>query len=54
LLSQVLYKIGKTYLKGLRHNCRAYAADQHFEAMEKHLGLRLYTPGYNGSFEPES
>lgn len=38
----------------LRQNCRTYAVDQHFEAMEKHLGLRRYTPGYNGNFQPES
>jgi len=37
----------------LRHKCRAYAVDEHFEVMKKHLGLRLYTPGYNGAFEPE-
>lgn len=37
----------------LRHDYRAYAVDQHFEVMAKHLGLRLYTPGYNGAFEPE-
>ena len=37
----------------LRQNCRAYAVDHHFEAMEKYLGLRLYTPAYNGNFQPE-
>lgn len=37
----------------LRQNCRTYAVDHHFEAMKKHLGLRLYTPGYNGNFQPE-
>lgn len=37
----------------LRQNCRAYAVDQHFESMAKHLGLRLYKPGYNGSFATE-
>lgn len=37
----------------LRQGCRIYAVDHHFEAMEKLLGLRLYTPGYNGCFEPE-
>ncbi|TVP78649.1 MAG: PIN domain nuclease [Puniceicoccaceae bacterium] len=38
----------------LHHNYRTYAVDRHFEIMATHLGLRLYTPGYNGAFEPES
>ncbi|MFP4203444.1 MAG: PIN domain-containing protein [Opitutales bacterium] len=37
----------------LRQGCRIYAVDRHFEAMEKHAGLCLYTPGYNGAFQPE-
>lgn len=37
----------------LRCDCRIYAVDQHFESMSQHLGLRLYTPGFNGSFAPE-
>ena len=38
----------------LRHDCRIYAVDRHFESMGEHLGLRLYRPGYNGCFSPES
>ena len=38
----------------LREDCRVYAIDSHFESMAQHLGLRLYTPGHNGSFVPES
>ena len=34
-------------------DCRVYAVDQHFEAMAKHLDLRLYTPSYNGNFQRE-
>lgn len=34
-------------------NCRVYAVDKHFEAMEKLIGLPLYQPGYNGTFRPE-
>jgi predicted nucleic acid-binding protein len=34
-------------------DCRVYAVDQHFEAMAKHLELRLYKPGYNGNFQRE-
>lgn len=37
----------------LNRGCRAYAVDQHFEAMAEHLGLRLYTPGFNGAFTPD-
>jgi predicted nucleic acid-binding protein len=38
----------------LRQGCRVYAVDPHFEVMAQHLGLRLYTPGSNGSFVAES
>ena len=38
----------------LRRNCRVYAVDHHFEAMKKHLRLRLYRPGFNGNFEAEA
>ena len=37
----------------LRWICRVYAKDQHFEAMRDVLGVRLYTPGYGGSFQPD-
>ncbi|MFQ3226558.1 MAG: putative nucleic acid-binding protein [Lentimonas sp.] len=33
---------------------RVYAKDKHFELMKQVLGLRLYTPGYGGRYEPES
>lgn len=33
--------------------CRVYAVDQHFEILADKLGLRLYRPGYGGSFQPE-
>jgi len=38
----------------LTKGCRIYTVDAHFEAMRKHLGLRLYAPGYNGSFVPDA
>jgi len=38
----------------LNQDCRVYAADRHFETMAKHLGLRCYYPGYNGSFQVEN
>lgn len=38
----------------LCRNCRVYAADHHFEAMEKQLRLRFDTPGFNGNFEAEA
>jgi hypothetical protein len=34
--------------------CRVYAKDRHFEQMRDVLGIRLYSPGYGGSFAPES
>lgn len=37
----------------LREQVRVYAIDKHFEAMFHHLKLRLYRPGYGGSFVPE-
>ena len=33
--------------------CRVYAKDQHFEAMRDVLGIRLYKPGYGGSYQPD-
>jgi len=38
----------------IREGCRTYAVDRHFDLMSQHLGLRLYTPGYNGSFAADS
>ena len=37
----------------LENGCRVYAVDKHFGAMSRYAGLRLYQPGYNGSFQPE-
>lgn len=34
----------------LEQDCRVYAIDRHFEAMAGILGIRLYAPGYNGSY----
>jgi predicted nucleic acid-binding protein len=34
--------------------CRVYAVDKHFDAMSRYGGIRLYHPGYNGSFNPEN
>jgi predicted nucleic acid-binding protein len=33
--------------------CRVYCKDHHFETMRDVLGLRLYKPGYGGSFQPD-
>jgi hypothetical protein len=33
--------------------CRVYANDPHFEIMRDALGLRLYKPGYGGSYNPQ-
>jgi predicted nucleic acid-binding protein len=38
---------------GLECGHRVYAVDRHFDAMAKHLPLRLYQPGYNSGFSPE-
>lgn len=37
-----------------RKNCRIFAPDKHFALMAPVLGLKLYQPGPNGSFNPES
>ena len=36
----------------LSWTCRVYAKDQHFEIMRDILGVRLYKPGYGGSYNP--
>lgn len=33
---------------------RVYAKDKHFESMAKVLGIRLYSPGYGGRYEPDT
>jgi predicted nucleic acid-binding protein len=33
--------------------CRVYARDKHFDLMAQAIGIRLYQPGYGGSFVPE-
>ena len=38
----------------IRKSVQVYAYDKHFPVMAATLGLRLYTPGYNGMFNPES
>ncbi len=37
----------------LQWACRVYAKDQHFETMRDVLGIRLYTPGNGGSYQPD-
>jgi len=37
----------------VRSAMRVYAKDKHFAAMSPILGLRLYEPGYGGSYRPE-
>jgi predicted nucleic acid-binding protein len=38
----------------LDYDLRVYAKDTHFEIMSQHLGLKLYTPGYGGRYQPET
>lgn len=38
----------------MEHDLRVYAHDKHFQLMSEKLGVRLYTPGYNGMFHPET
>lgn len=33
--------------------CRVYARDRHFEVLRDVLGVRLYSPGYGGSYAPD-
>jgi predicted nucleic acid-binding protein len=37
----------------LQWGCRVYAVDRHFEIMREVIGIRLYQPGYGGSFASE-
>jgi hypothetical protein len=37
----------------LKWICRVYAKDRHFETMRDVLGIRLYAPGYGGSYQPD-
>ncbi len=35
----------------IEHDCRLYAADEHFEKIAKHVPLHLYSPGYGGGYD---
>jgi predicted nucleic acid-binding protein len=35
-----------------RSDLRVYAQDKHFDIMRDVLGISLYTPGYNGMYNP--
>ena len=37
----------------LEKDAAVYAHDKHFDLLAEHLNLRLYRPGYNGSFNPD-
>ena len=37
----------------MEQGCRVYARDKHFELMTQAIGVRLYQPGYGGSFAPD-
>ncbi|MEP6662300.1 MAG: hypothetical protein ABJC04_01430 [Verrucomicrobiota bacterium] len=37
----------------IKWSCRVYAQDSHFEDMQNIIGVRLYRPGYGGSYEPD-
>ena len=34
----------------IEHGCRLYAQDKHFDLMAEVIPIRLYQPGYGGSF----
>ncbi len=38
----------------LHDNVRLYAVDAHFREISQRTGLRLYEPGYGGSYTPEN
>ena len=38
----------------LTWKCRVYAMDNHYEKMRDVLGIRLYRPGYGGSYQPDT
>lgn len=35
------------------HRVRVYAQDAHFPLLAQHVGVRLYTPGSGGFFDPD-
>ena len=35
----------------IENDCSVYAADKHFDTMSEMLGLKLYQPGYGGSYQ---
>lgn len=37
----------------LRHDCRVYTQDEHFNTLARIAGVRLYTPGVGGTFTHE-
>ncbi len=37
----------------VEHGWRVYARDKHFDLMSQAIGIRLYQPGYGGSFAAE-
>jgi predicted nucleic acid-binding protein len=37
----------------IENGYRVYARDKHFDLMPDIIGVRLYQPGYGGSFSPE-
>lgn len=37
----------------MQQDCRVYAVDKHFDTIVEKTGLRLYRPGYGGTFEPD-
>lgn len=37
----------------IHHICRVYALDKHFEQMQSVIGVRLYQPGYGGSYSAD-
>ncbi len=38
----------------IRKGIRVYSLDKHFQLMSQHGGVRLYEPGYGGSFAPDA
>lgn len=35
-----------------QHDLRVFARDAHFDLLKERCGVRLYEPGYGGSFNP--
>jgi hypothetical protein len=51
--TQVPWKDVLVASASIEQHCRVFSRDKHFNVMAQILGVRLYEPGYGGSFAPD-